>query len=103
MARMKIDYGIDLGTTNSAISRMERGEATIIKTDTLKDTMPSCVFFNRKKATQVGDSAINNLSRDTLAAFKKGSMEANGFLEFKRTMGTDKKYFSPNLERELSS
>lgn len=103
MARIKIDYGIDLGTTNSAISRMERGEATIIKTDTLKDTMPSCVFFNRKKVTQVGDSAVNNLSRDALAAFNKGSMEANGFLEFKRTMGTDKKYFSPNLERELSS
>ena len=40
MARTKIDYGIDLGTTNSAISRMESGEPTIKKTDTLKDTMP---------------------------------------------------------------
>ena len=25
MARIKIDYGIDLGTTNSAIARMENG------------------------------------------------------------------------------
>jgi molecular chaperone DnaK (HSP70) len=25
MARTKIDYGIDLGTTNSAISRIENG------------------------------------------------------------------------------
>ena len=25
MARNKIDYGIDLGTTNSAICRMEKG------------------------------------------------------------------------------
>ena len=29
MARIKIDYGIDLGTTNSAICRMENGEPTI--------------------------------------------------------------------------
>ena len=48
MARTKIDYGIDLGTTNSAISRMENGEPTIKKTDTLKDTMPSCVYINKK-------------------------------------------------------
>lgn len=33
MARNKIDYGIDLGTTNSAICRMEKGEPVIIKTD----------------------------------------------------------------------
>ena len=29
MARLKIDYGIDLGTTNSAIARMENGESVI--------------------------------------------------------------------------
>ena len=48
MARNKIDYGIDLGTTNSAISRMEKGEPVAIKTDVLKDTMPSCVSVNKK-------------------------------------------------------
>ena len=31
MARTKIDYGIDLGTTNSAISRMENGKPIIKK------------------------------------------------------------------------
>ena len=31
MARVKIDYGIDLGTTNSAIARMENGEVKINK------------------------------------------------------------------------
>ena len=36
MARNKIDYGIDLGTTNSAISRMEKGEPIVIKTDDIK-------------------------------------------------------------------
>ena len=56
MARIKIDYGIDLGTTNSAIARMENGEVKIIKSDTQKDTTPSCVYF-RKNTILVGDTA----------------------------------------------
>jgi len=47
MARVKIDYGIDLGTTNSAIARMENGEVKIIKSDTQKDTTPSCIHFRK--------------------------------------------------------
>jgi molecular chaperone DnaK len=47
--RNKIDYGIDLGTTNSTIARMENGAPAIKKSDTLKDTVPSCVHFNKKK------------------------------------------------------
>src|SRR5690554_546831 len=104
MTRTKIDYGIDLGTTNSAISRMENGEPTIKKNDTLKDTMPSCVYINKKKAIQVGDSAYNALKRDRLKSMKDSEgFESNAFIEFKRTMGTDKKYFSSNLGKELSS
>ncbi len=104
MARTKIDYGIDLGTTNSTISRMENGGSTIKKTDTLKDTMPSCVYINKKKAIQVGDSAYNALDRQKKIAMKTWSSENdNAFIEFKRTMGTDKKYPSSNLEKDLSS
>lgn len=103
MARIKIDYGIDLGTTNSAISRIENGEAIIKKTDTLKDTMPSCVYINKKKAIQVGDSAYNGLKRDKLSSMKGDDKSSNAYIEFKRTMGTDKKYSSSNLGRDLSS
>lgn len=104
MARTKIDYGIDLGTTNSAISRIESGEVIIKKTDTQSDTMPSCVFINKKKAQQVGDVAYNALKRDKLSAMKNwDDSDSNSFIEFKRTMGTDKKYFSSNLGKELSS
>jgi molecular chaperone DnaK len=104
MARTKIDYGIDLGTTNSTISRMENGEPIIKKTDTLKDTMPSCVYINIKKAIQVGDSGYNAMKRDKLKAMKNFEATAsNSFIEFKRTMGTDKKYNSTNLEKDLSS
>jgi len=104
MARIKIDYGIDLGTTNSAISRMENGEPQIKKTDTLKDTLPSCVYINKKKAVQVGDSAYNAMKRDKLKAMIDFNAEAsNSFTEFKRTMGTDKKYNSSNLEKGFAS
>ena len=104
MIRTKIDYGIDLGTTNSAISRMENGVATIKKTDTLKDTMPSCVYINRKKAIQVGDSAFNGLKQDKLNAMKTWSdSNSNSYIEFKRTMGSDKAYSSSNLGKDLTS
>ena len=104
MGRTKIDYGIDLGTTNSAIARIENGEAVIKKTDTLKDTLPSCVYINKKKAFQSGDSAFNALKRDKLRAMKTwNASNDNSFIEFKRTMGSDKKYHSSNLEKDLSS
>ena len=104
MARIKIDYGIDLGTTNSAISRMENGEAIIKKTDTLKDTMPSCVYINKKKAIQAGDSAYNALKRDKLSAMKTwNDNNSNSYIEFKRTMGTDKKHFSSHMNEEFTS
>ena len=103
MARTKIDYGIDLGTTNSAISRMENGEATIKKTDLGKDTMPSCVYFDPKKAIKVGDTSYNRLRNDKLKAMKNWNDEVNVFLEFKRTLGTDKQYSSSNLGISLNS
>lgn len=103
MTRIKIDYGIDLGTTNSVISRIENGEPVIKKTDTLKDTMPSCVSINKKKAFRVGDSAYEVLKRDKLSSMKNNENTSNVFIEFKRTMGTDKKYVSSHLNRDMSS
>lgn len=104
MSRTKIDYGIDLGTTNSAISRMEKGEPLIKKTDTLKDTIPSCVYINKKKSIQVGDSAYNAMKRDKLRAMRTwDKSDLNSFIEFKRTMGTDKNHYSPNLDKNLTS
>lgn len=102
--RTRIDYGIDLGTTNSAIARMENGKPTIKKTDTLKDTLPSCVNFNKKQDVLVGDSAYGALEIDKSRAmknFKAG--DSNTFLEFKRTMGTDTQYHSSNMARSYSS
>jgi molecular chaperone DnaK len=103
MARNKIDYGIDLGTTNSAIARMENGEPVIKKSDTLKDTIPSCISFNKKQSILAGDSAANALRQDKLRAMKDFKSDTNTFIEFKRTMGTDKQYLSSNMNKSFSS
>ncbi len=101
MARTKIDYGIDLGTTNSAIARIDKGEAKIIKVSGLDDTMPSCIAYN-KKGILAGMKAFSVYRGDQLLSLSR-DIEPNAFIEFKRTMGTDKKYFSSNLGKNLSS
>jgi molecular chaperone DnaK len=105
MARSKIDYGIDLGTTNSAISRMENGQAVIQKSVAFeKDTMASCIYFNKKQSMAGGDQAYNALKGDKLATMRKPEeRKTNAFIEFKRTMGSDKSYFSSHMDRAYSS
>jgi len=49
--------GIDLGTTNSAMSIYENGEAKIIANKEGKNTTPSVVAFTDKGEVLVGDSA----------------------------------------------
>ncbi len=106
MARTKIDYGIDLGTTNSAISRMENGEVRIIKSlDKQKDTTPSCIAFNPKGTLFVGDKAYDIYRSNSLKSLSNKT-PLNAYVEFKRTMGTDKKYivdYSPDFTKELTS
>ena len=104
MARNKIDYGIDLGTTNSAICRMEKGEPVVIKTDVLKDTMPSCISVNKKGSIKAGDSAYNTMKQDKRRATKSWHKDAsNTYVEFKRTMATDTQYPCANLNKSFSS
>lgn len=103
MAQSKMKFGIDLGTTNSAICKMEGGEPVIKKTDTLKDTLPSCVSFTKKKVIKVGDSAYNDLRQAKSQATKNWTnRKVNVFIEFKRDMGTDKASFSSNMEASYS-
>lgn len=109
MAGTKINYGIDLGTTNSAIACMSRGKIQVFKSEKWqKDTTPSCVYFGKKK-NFVGDDALNKSGIELLAAFKKSTRTdarehaINSFVEFKRTMGTDVSYFSSNKNRSYTS
>lgn len=103
--RQKIDYGIDLGTTNSAIARMEAGESIVIRCDdTPMDITPSCVAFNKKKMMFLGQHAKNSIESEAASAFRsRRQSPSNGYQEFKRTMGTDRKYESTYMERSYSS
>ena len=99
-----MDSGIYIGNENSAIAKMEDGEPLILKTRTLKDTMPTCVYINKNKVSLVGDKAYNAMKVDKLKAMRNfQSSVSNSFIEFIRTMGTDKTYYSPNMDRNFSS
>ena len=52
--RTKIDFGIDLGTTNSAIAKMENGKPMIVTTGRA-DIIPSCVAIQNGGRILVGD------------------------------------------------
>ena len=109
MARNKIDYGIDLGTTNSAIARNDAGEIRIIKSDDRQtDTTASCVSYDKRQRIIVGENALNSREKESVDAFvrnMKGEEAApeNSFIEFKRTMGTDKRFESTNMGKMFSS
>lgn len=105
MRRTKIDYGIDLGTTNSAIIRMDKGEKRIFKSDHgQQDTTPSCVSINKKKVMSVGVRALNELKEKCKRDLKKGdSTGSDAFEKFKRTMGEEKVYKSVHMDRSYTS
>ena len=102
----KINRGIDLGTTNSAIAVMENGVPVIKKSSTQKDTVPSIVSVNRRRALHVGDTAANELANQVLRATKTWDGRYAGtdiFKDFKRTMGTVETYHSKNLKKDFTS
>ena len=96
-----MDFGIDLGTTNSAIARMQRGKPAVIKSDVQRDTTPSAVAFGRRGPKRFGFLAYQQLSGDRLRALARDVEKQNVFTEFKRTMGTDH-IDVPNIAPHLS-
>ena len=57
MSRQTFDFGIDLGTTNSAIALLEGVRARILKNQTDNDITPSAVHFDRQGGVVVGQMA----------------------------------------------
>ncbi len=82
-----INFGIDLGTTNSLIAKCSGGEVEIFKNPIgHKETLPSAVAY-RKGRTLIGDKAKEYVERDP----------ANVFTAFKRKMGTSERFFVPEI------
>ena len=87
-----INYGIDLGTTNSAIAVYHEGEVTIFKNPTtLKETIASVIAFKGDRKI-IGEKALELLSKNP----------NNVFGTFKRKMGTSDKYLLESEGRFLS-
>lgn len=104
MGQNRMEFGIDLGTTNSSICRIVNGKPVIQKIEVTDDTMPSCVSFNKKKNIVVGAAAYRNMqSERKRATLTWNTASANSFVEFKRTMGTDTTYHSSNMDADYMS
>ncbi len=82
-----INFGIDLGTTNSLIARFSNGQAEVFKNPIgFKETLPSVVAF-RNNRILVGDKAKEYIEKDPY----------NVFSSFKRKMGTTESFFVNSL------
>ncbi|TDV35435.1 Hsp70 family protein [Actinophytocola oryzae] len=62
--RDTIDFGIDLGTTNSAIAVVEDGAVTVIKNEDGADITPSAVWIPKPNEIQIGRWARNGFEID---------------------------------------
>lgn len=77
--RDTIDFGIDLGTTNSAIAVVQDGEVAVVKNNDGWDYTPSAVWIPKPGVMYVGRRARERTERDV----------DNAHAEFKQEMGLD--------------
>jgi len=82
MKSLTIDFGIDLGTTNSTIAKLNSIDAEVFKNNEGSEFTPSAIWMDAKERLFVGRRAKERLEDDT----------ANAFSEFKLQMGTNTKY-----------
>ena len=87
-----VNFGIDLGTTNSLIAKYENGRSLLFKNPIgHKESMASVVAF-RKDRILVGDKAREYLLKDPI----------NVFGSFKRRMGTDDRFYVVNADENIT-
>ncbi len=91
MTRLTIDYGIDLGTTNSSIALLQGNETKIIENNEGQKYTPSVVWIDKKERLYVGRRARNQIEFDP----------ENAFGEFKLQMGTTHSYQFLNGNRVM--
>ncbi|HZH90352.1 MAG TPA: Hsp70 family protein [Pyrinomonadaceae bacterium] len=87
-----INYGIDLGTTNSCIVRLDGGEFTIMQNADQMNVTPSVVRVLRSGSMLVGRRAYNAIAEDP----------DNVAAEFKRLMGQKHQHAFPASGRAMS-
>lgn len=82
MTRGTINFGIDLGTTNSAIAVLKGSEVDVFRSDEGFDYTPSAVYIDSHDTLYTGRAAKERVEDDP----------ENAFMEFKLQMGKDHQY-----------
>jgi molecular chaperone DnaK len=92
MDRTTIDFGIDLGTTNSAVAVLDKTEPEVFKNNENSEFTPSVVHIDQRERLYVGERAKQRLFDDP----------ENTYAEFKRQMGHEKAFVFSRSQRKLS-
>src|ERR1700748_2583683 len=88
-----IDFGIDLGTTNSSVGVCRGGEVRIFQTTDLRNVTPSVVYVSKTGRLLVGKKAYDIWVQDP----------QNTQAEFKRWMGFSDQLKCPASGRVMSA
>ncbi len=92
--RETIDWGIDLGTTNSCIAVLEGKDTKVIKNNDGDEITPSAVYEKK-----IGDRIVKRVGK--VAKQKLIKEHEHVALEFKQMMGTKEWYFEfPSTKRK---
>src|SRR4051794_30998528 len=92
MTRETIDFGIDLGTTNSSIALLRGTDTEVIKNNENVEITPSAVWMSKEERFFVGRRAKERLEIDP----------DNAFAEFKLQMGSDAEYVFKRSGRRVT-
>ncbi|WP_163995571.1 Hsp70 family protein [Pyxidicoccus caerfyrddinensis] len=90
--RTTLDYGIDLGTTNSAIARQDGSSTRLLQGPHGGVLLPSALYVPAEGTLRVGAAAHDAAQADP----------QNAAIEFKRLMGTEETRTFPASGRRLS-
>lgn len=88
-----VEYGIDLGTTNSCIARWQNGATKVFQNNDHMNVTPSAVHILKSGRMIVGRRAYSALLTDP----------NNVAVEFKRWMGQQDKINFPAVQKQLSA
>jgi len=92
MARATIDFGIDLGTTNSTIAVLKGTGTEVFKNNKSQEYTPSVVWIDGKGGVHTGQQAKNRLK----------DADPDTKAEFKRQMGTSQLLDFPSSGKKMS-
>jgi molecular chaperone DnaK len=88
-----IEFGIDLGTTNSCIARWESGSVRVFQNNDQMNVTPSAIHILKSGRTIIGRRAHAALLTDS----------DNVAIEFKRWLGQKDRKLFPSIGKEFSS